>query len=175
MVRFQKLIKMYFSSYMGITYTVSSGNCPKFFMRCQQFASHAYCRAAEPVSKMASQQKASFLNRARSLRGTVITDLNTSKWSTHKPSPAATPSWKLVPRPRSKQEKQTAGSTRETWTVPAVGSVGFARVGWKIYFLSTFETAQFFYVYPVLVPGKNTNLNDQIKLFTLIMALVKLD
>jgi hypothetical protein len=29
-VRFQKLIKMYFSPYKDITYTVINGNCPKF-------------------------------------------------------------------------------------------------------------------------------------------------
>jgi hypothetical protein len=31
----------------------------------------------------------------------------------------ATPSWKLTPRPRSKNEKRTAGSAWETWTVAA--------------------------------------------------------
>jgi hypothetical protein len=41
---------------MGKTYTISSGESPKFLMRYQQFASHAYCRAAGPVSKKASQQ-----------------------------------------------------------------------------------------------------------------------
>ena len=33
----------------------------KFLMRYQQFASHAYCGAAGPVSKMASQQEKGFL------------------------------------------------------------------------------------------------------------------
>jgi hypothetical protein len=33
---------------------------PKFLMRYQQFASHAYCWAAGPVSKMASQQEKAF-------------------------------------------------------------------------------------------------------------------
>jgi hypothetical protein len=32
----------------------------KFLMRYQQFASHAYCGAAGPVSKMASQQEKAF-------------------------------------------------------------------------------------------------------------------
>jgi hypothetical protein len=32
----------------------------KFLMRYQQFAYHAYCGAAGPVSKMASQQKKAF-------------------------------------------------------------------------------------------------------------------
>jgi hypothetical protein len=59
------------------------------------------------------------LNRAQNLRCTVITDLDTSKRSTQKVFPAATPSWKLSPRPRSKHEKRTAGSARETWTVAA--------------------------------------------------------
>ena len=51
---------MYFSPYTGTTYTVSSGNCPKFLMRYQQFASHAYCGAAGSVSKMVSQQEKAF-------------------------------------------------------------------------------------------------------------------
>ena len=33
---------------------------PKFLMRYQQFASHAYCGAARPVSKMVSQQEKAF-------------------------------------------------------------------------------------------------------------------
>ena len=32
----------------------------KFLMRYQQFASHAYCGAAGPVSKMASQEEKAF-------------------------------------------------------------------------------------------------------------------
>jgi hypothetical protein len=46
-------------------------------------------------------------------------------------SPAATPSCKLVPRPRSKHEKQTAGNSREMWTVSAADSVSCSRVGEK--------------------------------------------
>jgi hypothetical protein len=38
---------------------------------------------------------------ARNSRCTVITDLDTSKRSTQKAFSAATPSWKLTPRPRS--------------------------------------------------------------------------
>ena len=45
-----------------------------------------------------------------------------------KPFPAAAPSWKLTPRPRSKHEKRIAGSARETWTVAAADGVRFARV-----------------------------------------------
>jgi hypothetical protein len=54
------------------------------------------------------------------------------------PSPVATPSWILVPRPSSKHGKQTDGNALETWTVPAADSVCFARVGREINFLSTF-------------------------------------
>ena len=43
-------------------------------------------------------------------------------------APAATPCCKLVPRPRSKHEKRTAGSACETWTVAAADGVRFARV-----------------------------------------------
>jgi hypothetical protein len=39
---------------------VSSGSCPKFLVRYQQFASHAYCGTAGPASKMASQQEKAF-------------------------------------------------------------------------------------------------------------------
>jgi len=66
-----------------------------------------------------------------------------------KPFPAATPSWKLAPRPRSKHEKRTAGSAWETRTVAAANGVRCARVRWEINFLLTFETAQLFCVYPV--------------------------
>jgi hypothetical protein len=87
--------------------------------------------------------RASFSNRAaRTSSCTVITDLATSERSTQ-PSPAVAPSWKLVLGPRSKHEEWTA------WTVPAADSIGYARVGWKMNFLSTFETAPFFCVCPV--------------------------
>ena len=66
-----------------------------------------------------------------------------------KPFPAATPSWKLAPRPRRKHEKRTAGSAWETWTVAATDGVRCARVRWEINFLLTFETAPFFCVYCV--------------------------
>ena len=68
---------------------------------------------------------------------------------THHAFPAATPSWKLAPRPRSKHEKRTAGSAWETRTVAAANGVRCARVRWEINFLLTFETAQLFCVYPV--------------------------
>ena len=44
-----------------------------------------------------------------------------------KPFPAAAPSSKLTPWPRSKHEKRTAVSACETWTAAAANGVGFAR------------------------------------------------
>ena len=93
MVQFQKLTKIYFSPYTGTTYTVSSGNCPS--LSCASSSSLLMLTAGfvGPVSKMVSQQEntflctmhgASFLNRARHSRCTVITDLDTSKRSTQK-------------------------------------------------------------------------------------------
>ena len=38
--------EIYCSPYTGTTYTVSSDNCPKFLMRYQQVAPHAYCGAS---------------------------------------------------------------------------------------------------------------------------------
>ena len=95
---------------------------------------------------------ASFLNRAMQLYCcTVITVLDTSNGAHRKPFPAATPSWELTPRPRSKHEKRTVGSTCETWTVAAADCVGFARVRWEINFLLTFETAPFICKHTVFV------------------------
>jgi hypothetical protein len=45
----------------------------KFFIRYQQFASHAYCGAAGPVSKMASQQEKAFCVLRFEVSRSVIT------------------------------------------------------------------------------------------------------
>ena len=45
----------------------------KFLMRYQQFASHAYCRAAGPVSKMESQQENAFCVLRFEVSRSVIT------------------------------------------------------------------------------------------------------
>ena len=45
----------------------------KFLMRYQQFAFHAYCRAAGPVSKMASQQEKAFCVLRFEVSRSVIT------------------------------------------------------------------------------------------------------
>ena len=116
MVRFQKLTRNLFLTLHRHYLHRQEQQLPKFLVRYQQFASHAYCGAAGPVSKMALQQVkafcvlrfevsrsvitvqrefrawfrkdapagASFLNRARNSRCTVITDLDTSKRSTQK-------------------------------------------------------------------------------------------
>jgi len=93
MVRFQKLTRNLFLTLHGHNVHRQQRHLSKFLMRYQQFASHAYCGAAGPDSKKASQQEkafclhlpgASFLNRARNSRCTVSTDLETSKRSTQK-------------------------------------------------------------------------------------------
>src|SRR5215475_9452846 len=82
MVLFQKLTRNLFLTLHWHNEHRQQRQLSKFLMRYQQFASHAYCGAAGPVSKMASQHDASFLNCTRNSRCTVITDLNTSKRST---------------------------------------------------------------------------------------------
>jgi len=60
MVRFQKLTKNLFLTLHGHNVHRQQRQLSKFLMRYQQFASHAYCGAAGPVSKMASQQEKAF-------------------------------------------------------------------------------------------------------------------
>jgi hypothetical protein len=55
-------------------YTLSAAELVKFLMRYQQFASHAYCRAARPVSKMASQQEKTYCVLRFEVSRSVITD-----------------------------------------------------------------------------------------------------
>jgi len=104
MVRFQKLTRNLFLTLHGHNVHRQQQQLSKFLIYYHQFASHAYCGAAGPVSNMASQQEkafcvlrfevsrsvhglekthhAYFLNRARNSRCTVVTDLDTSKRST---------------------------------------------------------------------------------------------
>ena len=169
-VRFQKLTRNLFLTLHGHKVHRQQQQLPKFLTRYQQFASHAYCGAAGPISKMASQQEKAFivlrfevsrsapagvyfLNRARNSRCTVITDLDTSKRSTQKAFSCCDTileTGHAASRPRSKHEKRAAGSAWETWTVAAADCVRCARVRWEINFLLTFETAPFFCDYPVL-------------------------
>jgi hypothetical protein len=60
MVRFQKLTRNLFLTLHGHNVHRQQRQLSKFLMRYQQFASHAYCGAAGPVSKMASQQEKAF-------------------------------------------------------------------------------------------------------------------
>jgi hypothetical protein len=55
MVQFQKLLKNVFLTLHGHNIHYQERELSKFLLRYQQFASHAYCGAAGPVSKMASQ------------------------------------------------------------------------------------------------------------------------
>jgi hypothetical protein len=104
-------------------------------MRYQQFASHAYCGAEGPVSKMAPQDEKAFCVPCFDVSRSVITaqcefrarfkkkthptrimyffkpctkltlHCNHRSGAHRKPFRTTTPSWKLVPRPRSKHDK----------------------------------------------------------------------
>jgi hypothetical protein len=60
MVQFQKLTRSLFLTSHGHNVHRQQQQLSTFLMRYQQFASLAYCRAAGPVSKMASQQEKAF-------------------------------------------------------------------------------------------------------------------
>ena len=60
MVWFQKLTRNLFLALHGHNVHRQQRRLSKFLMCYQQFASHAYCGAAGPVSKMASQQEKAF-------------------------------------------------------------------------------------------------------------------
>ena len=164
MVQFQKLTRNLFLTLHGRNVHRQQRQMSKFLMRYQQFASHAYCGAAGPVSKMASQQEKAFCVVRFEVSRSVITVQREFRARFRKdaccvfskPFPAATPSWKLAPRPRSKHEKRTAGNAWETWTVAAADGVCCARVRWEINFLLTLETAPFFCVCPVFYYSRPT-------------------
>jgi hypothetical protein len=59
-MRFQKLTRSLFLNLHGHNVHRQQRQLSKFLMRYQQFASHAYCGAVVPVSKMASQQEKAF-------------------------------------------------------------------------------------------------------------------
>jgi hypothetical protein len=60
MVRFKTLTRNLFLTLHGYNVHHQQRQLSKFLMLYQQFASHAYCGAAGPVSKMASQQEKAF-------------------------------------------------------------------------------------------------------------------
>jgi hypothetical protein len=57
MMRFQKLLNNVLLTLHGHKIHCQQQELTKFHIRYQQFASHAYCGAAGPVLKMASQQE----------------------------------------------------------------------------------------------------------------------
>jgi len=73
MVRFQKLTRNLFLTLHGHNVHRQQRQLSKFLMRYQQFASHAYCGAAGPVSKMASQQEKAFSVLCFEVSRSVIT------------------------------------------------------------------------------------------------------
>ena len=60
MVRFQKLTRNLFLTLHGHNVHRQQRQLSKFLMRYQQFAFHAYCGAAGPISKMGPQQEKAF-------------------------------------------------------------------------------------------------------------------
>jgi hypothetical protein len=60
MVRFQKWIKDIFLTPHGHSIHCQQWQLSKVLMSYREFVSHAYCGAAGPVSKMASQQEKAF-------------------------------------------------------------------------------------------------------------------
>ena len=60
MVRFQKLTRNLFLTLHWHNVHRQQRQLSKFLIRYQQFVSHTYCVAAEPVSKIASQQEKAF-------------------------------------------------------------------------------------------------------------------
>ena len=141
-------------------YTVSSGNCPSFS-----------CATSSSLLMLNVGPRGQFPRWRRSRKRLSVCSvlrcpdlwLHCSVSFVHgahrKPFPAATPSWKLVPRPRIKHEKRTAGNAWEIWTVAAADGVCCARVKWEINSLLPFETAPFFCVYPVYIFVQGTGGN----------------
>jgi len=86
--RFQKLTRNLFLTLQGHNVHRQQQQMSKFLMRYQQFASHAYCGASGPVSKMASQQeKASCVLRFEASRS-VITALREFRARFRKDAPS---------------------------------------------------------------------------------------
>ena len=73
MVRFQKLTRNLFLTLHGLNLNRQQRQLSKFLMRYRQVASHAYCGAAGPVSKMGSQQEKAFCVLRFEVSKSVIT------------------------------------------------------------------------------------------------------
>ena len=109
--------------------------CPDLWLQC----------GVSFVHGLEKTHHASFLNRARNSRWTVITDLDTSKRSTEKSFPCCDAILKTGPAVSMRSELLVAHE--KLGHLPPL--VRCARVRWEINFLLTFETAPFFCVYPV--------------------------
>ena len=161
---------MYFSPYTGTTCTVSSSNCPSF--SCATGGSllmltagprgqfPRWRRSRKRLSVCSGLRCPHVITVQREFRARFRKDAPCTKLTLHCNHRCGhlktehTESLLLLRRhlgnwPRSKHEKRTAGSAWETWTIAAADGVRFARVRREINFLSTFETATFFCVYPV--------------------------
>ena len=73
MEQFKKLTRNLFLTLHGNNVHRQQRQLSEFLMRYQQFASHAYCGAAGPVSKMASQQENAFCVLRFEVSRSVIT------------------------------------------------------------------------------------------------------
>ena len=73
MVQFQKLTRDLFLTLHGQNLHRQERQLSKFLVRYQQFAFHAYCGAAGPVSKMASQHEKAFCVLRFEVSRSVIT------------------------------------------------------------------------------------------------------
>ena len=73
MVQFQKLTRNVFLTLHWHNEHRQQRQLSKCLMRYQQFASHAYCGAGGPVSKMASQQEKAFCVLRFEVSRSVIT------------------------------------------------------------------------------------------------------
>jgi len=73
MVQIQKLTRHLFLTLHGQNLHRQQQQLSQFLMRYQQFASHAYCGAAGPVSKMTSQQEKAFCVLRFEVSRSVIT------------------------------------------------------------------------------------------------------
>ena len=86
MVRFQKLTRNLFLTLHGHNVHRQQRQLSKFLMRYQQSASHAYCGATGPVSKMASQQEKAFCVLRFEVSRSVITVHGLEKTTIHRAS-----------------------------------------------------------------------------------------
>jgi hypothetical protein len=135
MVHFQKLTRNLFLNFHW--HTVSSDNCPSFL---RATSSSLLLLTAGPRGQFPRWRPPVKGVLCAPFWGVQICDYSAA-WVL---CIVITPSWKLAPWPRSKHEKRTAGSARETWTAAAADGARCARASWEIPFLLTFKIALLF-------------------------------